>query len=197
MVAGAWTLAAAVVARFIPNWSGRIAFFVIAVGLPFWELPYGYLNFRKLCREEGRLNVYADIPPQKSVCVSYPFDASANTLHRFGFVRVEARNKTGEVTPFVSGALVANPQGTSKNLESDYCVTFVNNNRLPWDVVRHDYLVVLATSSAIVARHSVFDWRGMWWQKAASPVLGFGGTCRQDPVQQVMAALIAGSKKSP
>ena len=197
LAAAVWSLAAAAIARFIPNWPSRVAFFTVAVGLPFWELPYGYYNFQKLCRDQGGLRVFAEIAAQKTICVDYPFDASAKTLHRFGFASVEARSKTGEITQFVGTAPEAVPQNKAKGITSDYCVTFVNNNRLPWRVSRHDFLITRAKDAVIAARHSVFDWIGMWWQQAASPILGRGGECRQDPVQPVMAALIAGSKKFP
>jgi hypothetical protein len=195
LVAAIWALIAAVIARFIPNWPGRIAFFAIAVVLPFWELPYGYYNFQKLCSEEGGLRVYAEISPQRNICVDYPFDTSARTLNRFGFSSIEARSKDGQITQVVGIAADAVTRSKS-SLASDYCVTFVNNNHLPRRVNRHDFLIVSAKDSAIVARHSVYDWRGMWWQQSASPVLGRGGECRQDPIQPIMAALISGSKKT-
>ena len=52
-----WALIAAAIARFIPNWPGRIAFFTVAVAIPFWELPYGYYNFQRLCSEQRKLQV--------------------------------------------------------------------------------------------------------------------------------------------
>lgn len=197
LVAAVWALIAAAIARFIPNWPGRIAFFAIAVGLPFWELPYGLYNFQKLCRDEGKLRVFEDIAPQKTICADYPFDASAKTLHRFGFANVEARSKAGEVTQFAGTASEVILQGKTRNVTGNYCVTFVNNNHLPWRVNRHDFLIVRVKDGAVVARHSVFDWIGMWWQQMASPVLGRGGECREDPIKPVMAALLMGSKRSP
>ena len=196
LLAAVWTAIAAVIARFTPNWPGRIAFIAIAVGLPFWELPYGYYNFQKLCSEEGNLRVFAEIAPQKSIFVAYPFDDSARTLHRFGFVSVEARDKAGGVVEF-QGAGSASPfQRRATSVSSDYCVTFVNNNHLPWRIYRHDFLIVRANDDVTVARHSAFDWLGMWWQQAALPVLGHGGDCGGDPVRLVMTALRVGAGKS-
>jgi hypothetical protein len=191
-----WALIAAAIARFIPNWPGRIAFFAITVGLPFWELPYGYYNFQKLCREEGKLLVYAEIAPQKSICVDYPFDSSARTLHRFGFASIESRDKKGEVIEFSGSASAGLSQSRKRSVSSEYCVTFLNNIRLPWRVNRHDFLVIRRSDGKNVARHSEFDWLGMWWQQAATPVLGHGGECGRDPVRLVMTALVDGVKKS-
>ena len=197
LVAAVWALIAAAIARFIPNWPARIAFFALAVGIPFWELPYGSYNFQQLCRNEGNLRVFEDIAAQKVICADYPFDAAAKTLHRFGFANVESRNKAGDVSQFAGTTPEVILQGKTKNVTSEYCVTFVNNNHLPWRVNRHDFLIVRNKDGAVVARHSVFDWFGMWWQQAASPVLGRGGECREDPVKPVMAALLVGSKKTP
>ena len=82
VVAAVWVIIAAVIARFIPNWPVRIAFFVLAVGIPFWELPYGYYNFQNLCREETKLMVIERIPPQESVCVEQ-FDAGQRNSRPF------------------------------------------------------------------------------------------------------------------
>ena len=196
IAAAIWALIAAAIARFIPNWPGRIAFFAIAVGLPFWELPYGYYNFQRLCREEGKLRVFAEIAPQKSICAAYPFDDAAKTLHRFGFAIVEARDKTGGVIEFRGSGTAAPVQRKAKNISSNYCVTYVNNNTLPGRIYRHDFLIVRANDGVAVARYSVFDWLGMWWQHTASPVLGHGGECGGDPVRPVMTALLVGVEKS-
>ena len=97
LVAAVWTVIAAVIARFIPNWPGRIAFIAIAVGLPFWELPYGYYNFQKLCREEGALRILESIAPQESICVDYPFDTVAEGMLSAAAVAIIADDEKGEV----------------------------------------------------------------------------------------------------
>jgi hypothetical protein len=193
ILAGIWTLAAAILVYFIRNWPARIFVFALLVGVPFWELPYGYYNFQNLCKTAGGLHVLEPIAPQKTICADYPFDSSAKGLTRYGFDRVEARAKTGEITQFSKDPKGAVAKG-SKRIESEYCVTFSNNNRLPWQVIRHDFTIVRADTKSVAARHSVFDWLGTWWQVAASPMLGRGGTCREDPVEPLMATLLAGSR---
>ncbi len=193
LLAGIWSLISLVLVRFIPNRPARIVMFVLLVGVPFWELPYGYLNFQKLCRDEGKLRVFEPITPQKSVCVAYPFDTSAVELLRYGFATVEAKSKTGEVTRFVGPASSTSSPNKLGTVSSDYCVTFANNIRQPWRVNRHDFIIFRSRDEAVVARHSVFDWNGTWWQEAASPVLGRGGECREDPVKPVVTSLLVGS----
>jgi len=192
LVGAIWTLLAAAIARFIPNWPGRIAFVAIAVGIPFWELPYGYYNFQKLCREDGGLKVMEKISPQENVCADFPFDTAATDLLRFGFSSVEARGKLGEVRK-VTSAQAASSDRQPRPATSAYCVTFKNNNHLPWGVIRHDFLVTRSDNGRVVARHSVFDWFGMWWQQMAKPILGRGGECRDDPIPAIASALRKGA----
>ena len=52
VLAGVWVAIAAVIARFISGWPARIVVFTLLVGIPFWELPYGYYNFRELCKSK-------------------------------------------------------------------------------------------------------------------------------------------------
>jgi hypothetical protein len=197
LVAAVWALIAAAIARFIPNWPGRIAFFVLAVGIPFWELPYGYYNLQMLCREQGGLEVFEPILPQKIVCVAHPYESGAPGMIKAGFETVEAKAKSGSVNRISiapSGQLESTKQ---EQVTSDYCVTFANNNHLPWRIIRHDFLVIRVKDGVVVARHSVFDWFGMGWQQSASPVLGRGGECREDPIKPVVAVLLNGSQKFP
>ena len=195
VVAAVWALIAAVVARFIPNWPGRVAFFALAVGIPFWELPYGYYNFQTLCKEQGGLKILEPISPQTTVCVAHPYESGAPGMIKAGFEFVESKDKSGgvhRISKAPSGALESAKQD---HVTSDYCVTFANNNRLPWRIIRHDFLVIRIKDGAVAARHSVFDWFGMGWQQSASPVLGRGGECREDPIRPVVAVLLNGSKK--
>lgn len=190
IVAAGWTIISVLIARLVPKWPGRTALFAVLVGVPFWELPYGYYNFQRHCYLEGGLHVVESILPQTSICADYPFDYSAQTLLRFGFESIEARNKTGEVMKLTTANV--NTEVKTNKLTSNYCVTYVNNIHLPWRVIRHDFLITRASDKAVVARHSVLDWFGMWWQEAASPILGRGGICREDPIQPVMTALRGG-----
>ena len=179
VAAAIWALIAAAVARFIPNWPGRIAFFAIAVGLPFWELPYGYYNFQKLCREEGRLLVFERIPPQDSVCVGDLDSGLYSGLIRAGFVRVEITGRSDDPKrDSVSGRVFPTKK---QEVKSAYCLAYRANIPLPSRVLRNDVLITRASDEHVIARQSQFQWAGMWWQEQARPVLGRGGVCFEDP----------------
>lgn len=193
-MAAIWTLIAIVIAYFIKNWPGRIAFLAIAVGVPFWELPYGYYNFQKLCKEQGGLKVFEPIPPQHIVCVTHPFDSGAPALLGVGFGIVEARDKSGSVNKISrasSGELVSMKLG---QVTSDYCITYAFVRGLPWRIQRNEMTVSREKDRRLVARHSEFVWFGMWWQDAAAPMLGRGGECRRDAVAPISSALLGGIK---
>jgi hypothetical protein len=194
IVAAVWALIAAVIARFIPNWPGRIAFFAIAVALPFWELPYGYYNFEKLCKEQAGLKTFEPIQPQRFVCVAYPFDSGAPFLLKAGFSVVEARDKTGNVNRISRAPSGEFESAKLNRVTSEYCITYAFVRGLPWRVMRNEMTVSRESDQKLVARHSEFVWFGMWWQEAATPVLGRGGQCRGDAIQPISTALLGGVK---
>ena len=194
IAAAVWALAAAVIARFIPHWPGRIAFFAIAVGIPFWELPYGYYNFQKLCRDEGSLKIVEPIPPQTSVCVDYPYETAALGMLKGGFENVYARDKNGDVKRYLKSSSGAIEKVTTNRISSEYCVTYGFIRGLPWRMMRNEIVVFRDKEKRVVARHSDFVWFGMWWQEAAAPVLGRGGECRHDGVGSITGALLRGVK---
>lgn len=185
VLAGVWVAIAAVIARFIPGWPARIVVFALLVGIPFWELPFGYYNFQKLCSEQAKLKIFDKIPPQDSVCIDYPDVQFIRVLLKQGFTVVEVPDRFGDIEkrlPDFSPGKVKSGQFTSP-----YCVVFASNTPLPWRVLRHDVQIVRARNGHVVARQSQFGWSGMWWQQSASPVLGRGGDCYEDPTAPVVA----------
>ena len=192
VIAAVWALIAAAIARFIPNWPGRIAFFVLAVGVPFWELPYGYYNFQVLCKEQGGLKNFEPISPQKTVCVAHPYESGAPGMLKAGFGTVEVRDKSGgvhRISRAPSGVLESVKQ---ERVSSEYCVAYAFVRARSWRTMRNEMTVVRDKDQKPVARHSDFVWFGMWWQEAASPMLGRGGECRRDAVGSVSAAVLRG-----
>ena len=87
--AGLWTVGALVLAHFIPKWPAKIAAVALLVGIPFWELPYGYYNFRIQCGELAHLKLLEKIDPQDSVCVDFLDSLFFFNLTKVGFSRIE------------------------------------------------------------------------------------------------------------
>lgn len=194
LLAGIWTLIAVVFARFIPNWPGRIAFLAIAVGLPFWELPYGYYNLQELCRTQGALKVFEPIMPQESICVDYPFETAASSMLKRGFKKVESRDKKGGVVGHRNVKAADIESLVAERVTSEYCVTYSFVRGLPWRAMRNEFVVVRNSDQRLVARHSDFVWFGMWWQEAALPFFGRGGECRHDGIGSIAHLLLHGAK---
>jgi len=185
VAAAIWALIAAAIARFIPNWPGRIAFFAIAVGIPFWELPYGYYNFQKLCRDETNLKVFEKVPPQDSVCIEY-FDLGLyRQLVQAGFTRIEVTGRSDNAKEYAANGRVV--LASRNQAKSSYCIVFENNISLPWRVLRADILIDGARDKRVIARQSEFFWTGMWWQEQANPVLGRGGVCSKESNDAALA----------
>mgnify|MGYP001606019129 CR=1 FL=1 len=46
-----------------------------------------------------------------------------------------------------------------------------------YDVVQHDYVVSQIDNGRVVASQTDFEWRGLWWQVSAAPLIGHGGFC--------------------
>jgi hypothetical protein len=186
IVAAVWTVVAVFIARTIPNLFARVAVGALLIGIPFWELPYGYYNFAKLCRNEIGLLVIENFPPQEAVCAAYPFVTLHRDLLAAGFSVVETKGFAGDIKRYAiqDGRVVEAPQSV---LLSKYCMTFVNNVQLPWRVSRHEVRIMRTQDERLVARQSRFAWGGMWWQEAARPVLGSGGRCSTDPRLPMLA----------
>jgi hypothetical protein len=187
LIAAVWAAIAAFIVKFLPNWPARIAVFALLVGIPFWELPYGYFNFRTLCGAEARLQVFEKIQPQATVCADYPFVTLHERLLRDGFSTVETRGRSGDINRYVKTASGKISSSKEPRLASNYCLTFQNNNRLPWRVLRHDTLVIRSDDRKVAARESRFHWAGMWWQDEAKPVLGRGGECSANGPGAILA----------
>ena len=178
LVAAVWALIAAAIARFIPNWPGRIAFFLLAVGIPFWELPYGYYNFLNLCSVDTNIKVSEKIAPQDSVCIEY-FDLGLyRQLAQAGFKRIEITGRSDNAKEYAADGRVF--LTNREQAKSSYCVAFENNISLPWRVLRADTLIESARQKKIVGRQSEFYWAGMWWQEQARPMMGRGGVCSKE-----------------
>ena len=178
ILAGVWTIISFFLARLVPNWGGRIALFVVLVGVPFWELPYGYYNFRNQCAEKTKLQRLSGMSPQRSVCIAH-FDLGLyRRLVEAGFERIEVTERADNAREHLgSGKLVFIPRD---KVGSEFCVVFENNIAQTWRILRADTLIIGARDNRLVARQSYLRWDGMWWQAAAKPVLGIGGFCYGD-----------------
>lgn len=193
-MAGIWCLVSAVACRyFTPSWPGRIGLFAVLVGIPFWELPYGYYNFQQLCETETRPIVYESVPSQDSICLEDLFAEDFWVLRRLGFKRIEFYGKTNYRKGSENSPEVLRRKPGEGG--SSYCYSSVQDVKLPWRARREDHLISRFEDKKVVARLSGVRWRGMWWQEQMSPIFGDGGGCYA-PYEQIFSLLRNGSERS-
>ena len=179
IVAGVWTFIAGFIAYFIPSWWIRVPVFAVLVGVPFWELPYGYYNFLKFCQTETKVQVFEKIPPQEFICLDHFDPLQYGVLVKAGFTRIEIVGRSDNAKEYAASGKVF--MVSRDDAKSSLCITSKINNALPWRLLRHDVLVTQIHGSGIVVKQSRINWLGMWWQHQMSPVLGRGGYCFSDP----------------
>jgi hypothetical protein len=191
IMAAVWCVISAVIVRFVaPGWPARIGLFAILVGVPFWELPYGYFNFTQLCDQHARVIAYEKVVPQESICFEDFYEDVYGTVARAGITQIEVRGRTNFREKNTTTAQVVRvTRGSEKSL---YCYESRANIPLPWRILRHDSLITGAKDGRVVLKLSQFVWSGMWWQEQAAPVLGNGGRCWA-PMMHLFEAVRNGS----
>ena len=156
------------------TWAKALAI-LVALAIPFWDLPFGYLAFKGDCATYGGLHISQRIPASDTIFVDRHIAYRPEYLRRFGFKVVEY-GEPGNITRYT-----ATPTGyaQSKHLDaiSTLKVSFVANQALPWGVIKRDFLVSRVDTSQVLASYSDLRWSGLWWQARAAPILSDGGRC--------------------
>ena len=176
-----------VVAKLKGGWA-KTAAVLVALAIPLWDLPIGYLHFWRTCSELGGLHTGKGLRPTDSVLVERGY--KPDELVRYGFKVIEY-SAEGGVQRYTSG-----PAGLVKSVHSspvsEIRINLVLNQRLPWNLLRHDVSASRIDTGEVVARHTNLHWRGLWWQVELSPLLGDGGSCYEINDVPVLTALVRG-----
>ena len=169
----------------------KISAIVIALLIPFWDLPIGYLNFSRHCSEDGGIKVNKGLPATDAILVEASAGYTPEEIFRFGFKAAEYLSPTGIIR------YTAGEKGVVKTAhpspKSALKIQFNGEKQLPWNLVRSDYIVTRLDSGQVMATQTDFKWRGMWWQVSGAPIFGYGISClgaRDLP----MLAVIAGTR---
>ena len=173
------------------KWAKAIVI-VVALAIPFWDLPIGYFKFQHYCTEYGGMHLNADLPPTDTILVDRDLSYTPEQLSRYGFRTIEYG---------VPGAIVRytlSPSGFHKSSHDSPLSTLkiqtIGNQMLSWNVVRRDFIASRVDTGQIVARYTDLRWRGLWWQVNAAPILGDGGRCYAASENPVLALIPRGSK---
>lgn len=157
--------------KYAPNRGVRVGAVLVALLIPFWDLPIGYFQFQRLCQTEGGVHIYERITPQEKVYFdSVPSDEPEKLL-RQGFKVIELRRADGKGVlrqQLHEGKIVSS---TVSSPESLVAVSIIPNEKLAWNIYRYEHVARSISSNKILVRHTGFTWRGGWLEDSFAPFL--------------------------
>lgn len=177
VVAGAYVGLWYLLIRALPNKWAKAAVALLALYLPFWDVPYGYYNFQKLCKSEGGLHVYAKIAPQTAVFLEPSASVSPEYMFKQGFTVVEHPVLDGQVARVFATAPSETQYVSRAALFSNYGIrSAANDDWRERRMVRRDLFAYSLKSGTSVAQKTDLRWF-LWIQGLVTPMLGTGWRC--------------------
>ena len=174
------------------KWAKGLAI-LVALAIPFWDLPFGYYNYREHCANDGGLHLRQQFSPVTSILIDPSTGYTADQLLRRGFKIVEVNEASQKITRYVVEGNGIKSENTEK-ITSSVRIRTHRNQVLPWNVVRHDVVVSLVNGDNVLVTHSGFHWRGVWWQVVGAPMFGTGPFCHTRDTDAVLTALASGGR---
>lgn len=177
----------------MPSVSAKVSVALVAVGIPTWDVPFEYYNFRTKCQDEGGLRVFHRLEPQEAILVDRSFPATVDDLAGLGFDRIETLGRDAQV--YVHD-LPNGKRAPARKIEASTAKVRIRADsarRVGWHLTRYDYFAEEIQSRRIIARHSAFIWAGGWVMALASPFLGIGAECSYGQVVTFTRALRFGA----
>lgn len=194
VVAGAYVGLWYLLIRALPNRWAKAVVALVAVYLPFWDVPYGYYNFRTLCAEEGGLHVFGKVSPETSVFLDSSAllteQESAKMIGR-GFRFIEMRSHDGSNISYSNTSTGQSQTVRISSPVSSYGIRTTMNTRMPWGIVRHDQFLYVLTSDQVLARNTQFHWR-FWLRDKVLAVPGGHHYCQDQFRSDRLAQLVLG-----
>ena len=178
------------------GWAKALAI-LIALAIPFWDLPVGYLRYQNYCVSEGGLRISSRIAPQESVYFDSVPSYPANELIAEGIRVVEIARPDGrgiarherQGAGSITTLIITRPQSSLR-------VTYVRNQRLDWNIIREDRYVRNQADARLLAQYSEFSWQGGWLQHSFAPILGTGLRCTAGSRDPIITLLVHGGAPS-
>jgi hypothetical protein len=157
------------------DWRLRVGTIAVALLIPFWEFPFGFVNYQSHCARDGGVHLSASFPPSTTVLIELSAGYTPNEVVRHGLKTVEYRSNTG-ITRFSSGAA-----GFSKSSHpSPSAVVLIertSKDKLPWNLERTVLSARRVENGEVLARQTAYHWIAFWWQRGVGPILGSGFDC--------------------
>jgi hypothetical protein len=153
----------------------RIATVAVALLIPFWEFPLGFVNFQSHCARDGGVRLSASFPPSTTVLIELSAGYTPNEVVRHGLKTVEYRNNTG-ITRFSSGT-AGFAKSNHPSPSAAVLVERTSKEKLPWNLERTVLSARRVENGEVLARQTAYHWIAFWWQRGAGPILGSGFDC--------------------
>lgn len=173
----------------------KAAAILIALAIPFWDLPFGYASFAGHCHEEGGLRQLGRVAANDGVLFSYNTGVKAEYLIGLGAHFVEYSRVDGSVIRFsrsasgsIEGVKVSKPS-SSVRLQARF------NVKLPWNVFKNEVVLSDVQTDRPLARATSFYWIGGWVQRVSMPLLVARENCSAQSLDQIVALAVTGSPK--
>ena len=184
-----WVALWVYVFKHAPNRSVRIGAVLVAVLIPFWDLPIGYFNLQRHCSTEGGMRTYERIAPQDKVYFKSVPGNSVNELLKQDFKVVEILRPDGKdiAQHEIQGGQITSR--TVKNPTSSIAISITRNEKLAWNIYRDQELAHSLATNKLLAEFTRFSWHGGWLQEATWPLVRGSVDCffqRTDPLVTVL-----------
>ena len=177
------------------NRGEKVAAILIAVLIPFWDLPIGYYNFQAHCREDGGVHYIEKIAPQKSLYFATITAVRPDALLKSGFDAVEFAKPNGAgILRFSSGAGGKIQSEEIQKPSSPLRVSAKFNEEFPWNLFRHEQVLEDRESGRPLARAREYVWLGGWIQRRTAPMLTPAGRCHVSSLNGVVDVALKGTK---
>lgn len=178
------------------NRAEKIAAIVVAIAIPFWDLPIGYHNYRWHCAQDGGIQQFESIPPQKALYFASSSGIRPEFLIKAGLDSVEYQkmNGNGVVRYFrAQGGAIEQVEGKTPTSPIRIRATF--NEELTWNLYRQEQVLEDAKSGRPLARAREYIWLGGWIQRMISPMLTPASTCYASSLSGVISLAVKGTTK--
>jgi hypothetical protein len=148
----------------------RIVLVAVALLIPFWDLPIGFIHFRLHCRDGG-LHTLASPPHADSILLKPGVGYRPEYLAKFGFTTIEYETSPVRLTVY-SVTDKGLQKSTSSNSTSTLELSQTYRTPLGWNVLRNELTLSVRGGGQPIARHTNFGWLGPWWYKELFPMAG-------------------------
>jgi len=167
----------------------------IALAIPFWDLPIGYLNFQRYCLDDGGIRQLEDISPQKSLYFVSGTGYRPEYLFKSGLDAAEYRKRDGTVTRVfkTSGGTIQTVENATAT--SSVRLRTVFNEQLTWNLYRQEELLEDNATGRPLARARSYTWLGGWIQRQTAPMLTPAAMCYASSSSGLIEIAINGVKK--